>query len=61
MKNKASNASTIMGYLVALAVGLKDIDFKNFELASEWPTLVICAVIALGGHMTKVIAFEKGT
>lgn len=59
MKNKSSIASTLMGYLVAIATGLVAIDFERFVWDKEWPTLVCMVVIAIGGHMTKIKLLEK--
>lgn len=64
MKAKASLISTIMGYAVAVCQAWLNIDWSKFDptlawLTKEAPILFLSAVIALGGHMTKINFSEK--
>jgi hypothetical protein len=59
MKKNASTLSTLMGYLVAVAQAWVNIDWSHFEPTQTWfiknlPPLLLSAVIALGGHLTRL-------
>jgi hypothetical protein len=46
--------STVMGAVVAIATAWSMIDFSNFDFSEEWEKLIIPALIALGGYLTKL-------
>lgn len=58
MKNINENwqnyTSTIMGAIVAIATAWSTIDMSNFDINKDWKLLIIPAVIALGGYLTKI-------
>lgn len=53
-ENWQSHTSTIIGGIVALATAWSTIDFTKFDINNDWKMLIIPAVIALGGYMTKI-------
>jgi len=57
--NWHSHASTIIGALVAIATAWSTIDFSVFEFSKDWNKLIIPAVIALGGYVTKINGNDK--
>ena len=52
--NWQSHTSTIIGGIVALATAWSTIDFTKFDINNDWKMLIIPAVIALGGYVTKI-------
>jgi hypothetical protein len=58
-QNWRSHTSTIIGALVAIATAWSTIDFSTFEIGKDWKMLIIPAVIALGGYVTKINGEEK--
>lgn len=52
--NWHSHISTIAGALVALGTAWSTIDWSNFDLAKDYPKLILPGMIALGGYMTKL-------
>ncbi len=53
-KNWRSYFSTVMGAVVAIATAWSMIDFSTFDFSEEWEKLIIPALIALGGYLTKL-------
>ena len=53
-ENWQSHTSTIIGGIVALATAWSTIDFTKFDINNDWKMLIIPAVIALGGYVTKI-------
>ena len=53
-ENWHSHASTFIGAIVAIATAWSTIDFSIFVLQNDWNKLIIPAVIALGGYLTKL-------
>ncbi|MFZ4799340.1 MAG: hypothetical protein ACOYMA_17705 [Bacteroidia bacterium] len=53
-ENWESHTSTIIGGIVALATAWSTIDFTKFDINNDWKMLIIPAVIALGGYVTKI-------
>lgn len=51
--------ATVLGLAVALSQAWMTIDWANFVLEKEYPKLVLSAIIALGGYVTKFKANEK--
>ena len=56
--NIRSIISTIMGYLVAIALFLKTVDFSNFTFAKDWDKIIFPLIIILGGHSTQLLGKE---
>jgi hypothetical protein len=54
-----SEISTISGLLVAIATAWSTIDFSTFEFSKDWHKLIIPAIIALGGYVTKLNVNDK--
>lgn len=55
VKNKLADLSaTISGIAVAIALAWIDIDWATFDVKKEWPRLVLLAVVAVGGIVSKV-------
>ena len=53
-ENWQSHISTIIGAIVAIATAWSTIDMSNFDISKDWKLLIIPAVIALGGYLTKI-------
>jgi len=54
-KKQASQLSTLLGLVVAIANAWANVDWSNFELNSQHiMPLVISGLIALGGKMTSI-------
>jgi hypothetical protein len=53
-ENWQSHTSTIIGGIVAIATAWSTIDMSTFDITKDWVKLIIPAVIALGGYMTKI-------
>jgi hypothetical protein len=49
-----SEISTFAGLLVAVGTAWSTIDFTVFEASKDWPKLIIPAMIAIGGYVTKI-------
>lgn len=54
IKKYPSQASTIIGALVAIAQAWNSVDWKNFDWKKEWPALLLSGMIALGGYLTSL-------
>jgi hypothetical protein len=59
IKKYKSEISTIAGILVAIATAWSTIDFSTFEFSKDWHKLIIPAIIALGGYLTKINTNDK--
>ena len=46
--------STLAGLLVAIGTAWSTIDFSTFEVSNDWHKLIIPAMIAIGGYVTKI-------
>jgi hypothetical protein len=49
-----SEISTLAGLLVAVGTAWSTIDFSTFEVSKDWHKLIIPAMIAIGGYVTKI-------
>lgn len=49
-----SEISTFAGLLVAVGTAWSTIDFSTFEASKDWHKLIIPAMIAIGGYVTKI-------
>lgn len=55
VKNKlADHSATIVGVTVAIASAWITIDWVTFDIKEEWPKLILSAIIAAGGIVSKV-------
>ncbi len=55
VKNKlADHSATIVGVTVAIASAWMTIDWVSFDIKKEWPKLILSAIIAAGGIVSKV-------
>lgn len=55
VKNRLADLSaTISGIAVAIALAWIDIDWTTFDIKKEWPRLVLLAVVAISGIVSKV-------
>lgn len=52
--NWQNHTSTLIGGIVAVATAWSTIDLSSFDLNTDWKLLIIPAVIALGGYVTKI-------
>lgn len=59
IKKYKSEISTIAGILVALGTAWSTIDFGTFEFSKDWHKLIIPAMIAIGGYVTKLNVNDK--
>ncbi len=46
--------STLAGLLVAIGTAWSTIDFSTFIFTNDWHKLIIPAMIAIGGYVTKI-------
>ena len=46
--------STLAGLLVAIGTAWSTIDFSTFDFTTDWHKLIIPAMIAIGGYVTKI-------
>ena len=53
-ENWQSKLSTIMGFIVAISTAWITIDWTSFDIQKEYPKLILSALIAIGGYMTKI-------
>lgn len=54
-KNKQTSlAATILGVSVAIANAWITIDWNNFNINTEYPKLLLSAVIAYGGYKSRI-------
>ena len=53
-ENWQSHISTIIGGIVAIATAWSTIDMSTFDISKDWFKLIIPAIIALGGYLTKI-------
>ncbi len=59
LKNNINDyAATILGIVMAIATDWLLIDWKTFEFEKDWKTLVLSAIIATGGILTKFKLFK---
>lgn len=58
-ENWESKLSTIMGFIVAISTAWITIDWTTFDLAKEYPKLILSALIGIGGYMTKIKSNDK--
>ena len=49
-----SEISTLAGLLVAVGTAWSTIDFSTFDFTTDWHKLIIPAMIAIGGYVTKI-------
>lgn len=49
-----SEISTFTGLLVAVGTAWSTIDFSTFDFTNDWHKLIIPAMIAIGGYVTKI-------
>jgi len=49
-----SEISTFAGLLVAVGTAWSTIDFSTFNFSTDWHKLIIPAMIAVGGYVTKI-------
>ena len=54
-----SEISTFAGLLVAVGTAWSTIDFSVFEVSKDWHKLIIPAMIAIGGYVTKINVKEN--
>jgi hypothetical protein len=54
-----SEISTFAGILVAIGTAWSTIDFSTFEFVKDWHKLIIPAMIAIGGYVTKLNVNDK--
>ena len=55
VKNKlADHSATIVGVTVAIASAWMTIDWTTFDIKKEWPKLILSAIIAASGIVSKV-------
>lgn len=59
IKKYKSELSTIAGILVAIGTAWSTIDFSTFEFGKDWHKLIIPAMIAIGGYVTKLNVNDK--
>ena len=52
------HAATILGVVVAVAMAWMDIDWDTFTFERDWKKLVLSAVIAAGGYLSKLKLFK---
>ncbi len=52
------HVATILGVIVAIAVDWMAIDWKTFKLSEDWQILVLSAIIAGGGVVSKLKLFK---
>ena len=45
--------ATISGLVTAVAAAWLTIDWTTFDIKKEWPKLLLSAVIAAGGYLSK--------
>jgi hypothetical protein len=53
-ENWQSKLSTIMGLIVAISTAWITIDWTLFDIQKEYPKLILSALIAIGGYITKI-------
>jgi hypothetical protein len=53
-ENWQSHISTLIGAVMAIANAWITIDWNTFDINKEYPKLVLSALMALGGYMTKI-------
>jgi len=58
-QNWESKLSTIMGLIVAISTAWVTIDWSSFDIQKEYPKLILSALIAIGGYMTKINTNDK--
>jgi hypothetical protein len=57
--NWESKLSTIMGLIVSISTAWITIDWVLFDIKKEYPKLILSALIAIGGYMTKIKSDDK--
>ena len=58
-ENWESKLSTVMGFIVAISTAWITIDWVTFDINKEYPKLILSALIAIGGYMTKIKSNDK--
>jgi hypothetical protein len=58
-ENWESKLSTVMGFIVAISNAWITIDWVTFDINKEYPKLILSALIAIGGYMTKIKSNDK--
>lgn len=53
-KGWRDHSATLIGILVAISTAWLTIDWTTFDIHKEWPKLVLSAIIATGGIITKI-------
>ena len=53
------NSATILGIVVAIAAAWMTIDWSTFDIKKEWPKLILSAIIACGGILSKLKTNER--
>ncbi len=53
-RNWRSYFSTLMGLVVAVATAWSTIDFSVFDFSKDGVKLILPAIIAIGGYLTKL-------
>jgi hypothetical protein len=59
IKKYKSEISTFAGLLVAVGTAWSTIDFSTFIFTTDWHKLIIPAMIAIGGYVTKINVKEN--
>jgi hypothetical protein len=57
--NWESKLSTLMGFIVAVSTAWITIDWTIFDIQKEYPKLILSALIAIGGYLTKIKSNDK--
>ena len=57
--NWESKLSTAMGFIVAVSTAWVTIDWTVFDIHKEYPKLILSAMIAIGGYLTKIKSNDK--
>ena len=52
-------AATVFAVIVAIAQAWITIDWTTFVIEKEYPKLILSAIIALGGYISKFKNYEK--
>jgi len=59
LKNRINDhAATILGIVVAIATAWLSIDWESFTFERDWKKLVLTAIIATGGVLSKLKLFK---
>jgi len=59
LKNRINDhTATILGIVVAIATAWLSIDWESFTFERDWKKLVLTAIIATGGVLSKLKLFK---